>query len=170
MVKIKPLLTQPHCRWCQVSLHKNELTSGNQCPDKMESYTDETTIGIGNEQGDVWSLDKLGNGFILKHSASTFHVSSNTVCRGKGLEGTSKDHLVQLDFPKQNQLNLCHITWILSKLWYFHHWRSLHTTSPTNYSSAFTIRKVVLTSATYIPLWILNALLPEPLTTNNNNF
>lgn len=163
MVKIRALFPQPHYSWCQVSLHKNGLISGNQCPDKMESYPDETTIGIGNEQQDVWSLDKLGDGFILKHSASTFHVSSNTVYRGKGLEGTSRDHLVQLHFPKQNQLNLCPMSQMLPKLWYFHHWRSLHTTSLTNYSSVFTIRKVT-------PLWILNLLLPEPPTTNNNQF
>lgn len=46
------------------------------------------------------TCDKLGAGFILKHSASTFHVSSNAIYRGKGLEGISRDHLVQLYFPK----------------------------------------------------------------------
>lgn len=111
---------------------QNGLAPGNQCPDKVESCIDEPRTGTGNKQGGTWPADRLCNVFPLKHSACGLHVSSNTLYRGKGLEDTSRGHLVQPHFLKKNLLLFCYSWQILSRLWHFHHWRSLCTTSSTN--------------------------------------
>lgn len=145
---------------------QNGLASGNQCPDNTGSCIDEPRTSTGNKKGDMWSPDRLYNGFPLKHSACGLHVSSNTVYRGKGLEGTSGGHLVQPHSLKKiyylylilDRYHLGFGTFIVGGLY-------MQSLQPI-YSPFFTTRKQLLTSALYIPFWILNPLIPEPPTTN----
>lgn len=132
---------------------QNRFASGNQCPDNTESWIDEPRTGIGNKQGGMWSPDRLYNGFPLKHLAYGLHVSSNTVYRDKGLEGTSRGHLVQ-PHPVEKIYHIYVIldryclgfgTFITGDLY-------IHPLQPVS-SSVFTTRKQLLTSVKPITSW-----------------
>ena len=132
---------------------QNGLAPDNQCPDNIESYIDEPRTAIGNKQGGTWSSDRLRNGFPLKQSTCDVHVSSNTVYRGKGLEGTSRGHLVQPHSLKKiyyiyvilDRYCLDFGTFIIGGLY-------IQPLQPI-YSSIFTTRKQLLPSALYIFLF-----------------